>query len=62
MFSMNFQYKNDFLITVAAWVRWDGGNNWQRIFDFGSDIEKSMFLTPSNGGGVIEWGIPSRSG
>lgn len=36
-------------ITVAAWVNWDGGGNWQRIFDFGSDIEKNLFLTPSNG-------------
>jgi hypothetical protein len=22
-------------ITLEAWVRWNGGNNWQRIFDFG---------------------------
>ncbi|HPY76783.1 MAG TPA: DUF5010 C-terminal domain-containing protein, partial [Anaerohalosphaeraceae bacterium] len=36
-------------ITVAAWVYWNGGGNWQRIFDFGTEIEKSMFLTPSNG-------------
>jgi hypothetical protein len=24
-------------ITVAAWVNWDGGGNWQRIFDFGNN-------------------------
>jgi hypothetical protein len=24
-------------ITLEAWVRWNGGNNWQRIFDFGSN-------------------------
>ena len=30
-------------ITVAAWVYWDGGGNWQRVFDFGSEVEKSMF-------------------
>ena len=36
-------------ITVAAWVYWQGGNAWQRIFDFGTEIEKSMYLTPSTG-------------
>lgn len=39
-------------ITLAAWVLWEGGGNWQRIFDFGSEIEKSMFLTPSTGGNM----------
>ncbi len=39
-------------ITIATWVRWNGGGNWQRIFDFGSEIEKSMFLTPSKGGSM----------
>jgi hypothetical protein len=24
-------------ITLEAWVRWNGGNNWQRIFDFGTN-------------------------
>src|SRR6185436_7151133 len=23
--------------TMAAWVNWDGGAQWQRIFDFGND-------------------------
>lgn len=36
-------------ITIAAWVYWNGGGAWQRIFDFGTEIEKNMFLTPSNG-------------
>lgn len=39
-------------ITIAAWVNWDGGGNWQRVFDFGSDIEKNLYLTPSNGSGM----------
>lgn len=39
-------------ITIAAWVYWNGGGNWQRIFDFGTDIEKNIFLTPSNGGSM----------
>ena len=49
-------------IAVAAWVNWDGGGNWQRIFDFGSEIEKTMYLTPKNGGGVIEWGFTTTKG
>lgn len=39
-------------ITIATWVYWDGGSNWQRIFDFGSDIEKTLYMTPSNGSGM----------
>lgn len=35
--------------TFAAWVNWDGGANWQRIFDFGNDTNQYLFLTPSNG-------------
>ncbi len=37
-------------ITITAWVFWDGGANWQRLFDFGNDTTHYMFLTPSNGG------------
>ena len=36
-------------ITVAAWVYWNGGSNWQRVFDFGNGESQYMFLTPSNG-------------
>ena len=32
--------------TFAAWVKWDGGADWQRIFDFGSNTTKYAFLTP----------------
>ena len=35
--------------SFAAWVYWTGGNNWQRIFDFGNSESQYMFLTPSNG-------------
>jgi len=35
-------------ITVATWVNWDGGSNWQRIFDFGTGIYQHMFLTPKS--------------
>lgn len=35
--------------SFAAWVYWNGGNWWQRIFDFGQDTNSYMFLTPSEG-------------
>jgi hypothetical protein len=35
--------------SFAGWVNWDGGANWQRLFDFGNDTNQYMFLTPSNG-------------
>jgi hypothetical protein len=35
--------------SFAGWVNWDGGGNWQRLFDFGNDTNQYMFLTPSNG-------------
>ncbi|MEY4386383.1 MAG: hypothetical protein RLY20_1666 [Verrucomicrobiota bacterium] len=40
-------------ITVATWVNWDGGNNWQRIFDFGTGTYQYMFLTPKSGSGTL---------
>lgn len=39
-------------ITVAAWIKWDGGGAWQRLFDFGNDTTEYMFLTPSSGDGT----------
>jgi hypothetical protein len=46
-------------VTIEAWVIWDGGADWQRVFDFGdstSDIEGTqgqgrsyLFLTASSG-------------
>ncbi|MBN1516614.1 tandem-95 repeat protein [Candidatus Sumerlaeota bacterium] len=48
-------------ITVAAWVYWDGGSAWQRVFDFGTEQEKWMFLTPSNGS-VIRFSITTAKG
>ncbi len=40
-------------LTIATWVRWDGGNNWQRIFDFGTGTFQHIFLTPRSGGGTM---------
>lgn len=44
--------------SFAAWVKWDGGSSWQRIFDFGSSTSSYLFLTPSNGS-VLRFGIRS---
>lgn len=33
-------------ITVATWVWWNGGDDWQRIFDFGNGTEAHLYLTP----------------
>ena len=44
-------------ITVAAWVKWDGGANWQRIFDFGEDDARYMYLSPSSGDGQMRFAI-----
>jgi fibronectin type 3 domain-containing protein len=40
-------------ITLSAWVYWNGGNAFQRVFDFGSEIEKFMMLTVKGGNGNI---------
>jgi autotransporter-associated beta strand protein len=35
--------------TFAAWVYWNGGAIFQRIFDFGNDTTHYLFLTPNSG-------------
>ncbi|GAA5483102.1 LamG-like jellyroll fold domain-containing protein [Haloferula sargassicola] len=35
--------------TLAAWVYWDGGGDWQRVFDFGNDTYQYLMLTPKSG-------------
>lgn len=44
-------------ITIAAWVNWDGGSAWQRIFDFGNDTASYMFLSPSSADGTLRFAI-----
>jgi hypothetical protein len=43
--------------TIEAWVLWRGGTMYQRIFDFGNDINNYMFLTPASETGNIKFGI-----
>jgi autotransporter-associated beta strand protein len=54
--------------TFAAWVYWNGGGNWQRIFDFGSvsttqggTPSQYMYLTPSSGS-ALHFAINNGSG
>jgi hypothetical protein len=44
-------------ITVSAWVKWDGGGNWQRIFDFGDNTSSYMFLTPKTSDNTMRFAI-----
>jgi len=43
--------------TFMAWVKWNGGDNWQRIFDFGTDTSHYLFLTPKAFGGTMRFAI-----
>ena len=49
-------------LTLAAWVRWNGGSDWQRIFDFGNGTAESLFLTPKAGGGGLRFEIFDPTG
>lgn len=48
-------------ITIATWVKWDGGGAWQRIFDFGNDTNEYMFLTPASNENRMHFGITTSS-
>lgn len=48
-------------MTVAAWVKWDGGNAQQRIFDFGINQDRYMYLTPSDFDGKMSFGITTAN-
>lgn len=49
--------------TVAIWVCWNGGSNWQRVFDFGSGTSTYMFLSPKNGAnGRLRFAITTSGG
>lgn len=40
-------------LTIATWVNWDGGSDWQRVFDFGTGTDQYLFVTPRAGGGGL---------
>lgn len=43
--------------TFAGWIYWNGGANWQRIFDFGNSTTHYMFLSPSASGSNLRFAI-----
>jgi len=43
--------------TFAAWVKWNGGADWQRVFDFGSNTTKYLYLTPRASSGAMRFAI-----
>jgi len=43
--------------TFVAVVKWRGGGQWQRIFDFGTDTSKTVMLTPASGDNVLRCDI-----
>jgi len=56
--------------TVEAWLTWNGGSVWQRIFDFGSNSGGEngqgtgltyMILTPRSGGNFMHFAITTNS-
>jgi fibronectin type 3 domain-containing protein len=49
-------------MTIAAWVNWDGGGNWQRIFDFGDSTSRYLFLSPKSGGGTLRFAFNNGKG
>lgn len=48
--------------TFATWVKWAGGNDWQRIFDFGTGTSKYLFLTPRANNGKMRFAIRNGGG
>jgi len=48
--------------TFGAWVYWNGGNAWQRIFDFGNDTTSYMFLSPSSGNSTLRFSTTTNGG
>src|SRR5262249_40914473 len=43
--------------TFAAWVKWNGGNDWQRIFDFGPSSTRYAMLTTHANNGALRFEI-----
>jgi arabinan endo-1,5-alpha-L-arabinosidase len=43
--------------TVSGWVKWSGGNSWQRIFDFGQSENQFFYLTTSDASQLLQCAI-----
>jgi arabinan endo-1,5-alpha-L-arabinosidase len=46
--------------TFAAWVKWNGGGDWQRVFDFGTGRSQYLFLTPRANNGKMRFAITTN--
>ena len=58
-------------VTFEAWLTWNGGSQWQRIFDFGSNSGGEngqgtgltyLALTSRSGGDVLRFAVTTNSG
>jgi arabinan endo-1,5-alpha-L-arabinosidase len=47
--------------TFMAWVKWNGGGAWQRIYDFGDDTNRYSVLTPLASSGKLRFNISLNS-
>jgi arabinan endo-1,5-alpha-L-arabinosidase len=43
--------------TVAGWVKWEGGSEWERVFDFGLNDQDYFFLTASDSSNLAQCSI-----
>ncbi|HEU4633913.1 MAG TPA: LamG domain-containing protein, partial [Flavisolibacter sp.] len=52
--------------TIEAWVYWRGGDQWQRIFDFGNSTSEYIYLAASgdiiSGNALMTLGIKTSAG
>jgi len=55
-----YQIGNMDAMTFCGWVYWNGGNSWQRIFDFGNGEDSYFFLTPANVNGKLTFEIKAN--
>lgn len=47
-------------LTISTWMYWNGGSEWQRIFDFGCDENRYMFLTPKTDRLTLRFAIKNK--
>src|SRR3984957_3468013 len=48
--------------TISGWVKWFGGSEWSRIFDFGQNNQDYFFLTPAAGSTLVQCSITTDIG
>lgn len=48
---------NNKQLTIATWIYLNSTNEWQRVFDFGCDENRYMFLTPRSDDRTIRFAI-----